>query len=457
MYSSTLSVKTLLDTPKQYQYNWKVDPPAVDSLVTERYSESVKDGGCLRVDDNLMLQGFETRVSQVRIHLYDVFMRVLLQDGVLAHYLRRVDLIENRDDIPLDLAGAAISMLQLVLDPMIFEQTMKSDSNTPAYRRRVVEDENEIGSFVWLAQDLLCIRLATHLDDEANLQAAVVDLLEHMRNKVAGKKLDEGDKENGTIIYGILFSFFHCVVLRVDLKNSSFARSPVLQFLPSLYWTPSDPINPGIIAVANVGYSLLPLLIAKDEQLVPPGYPFAHQDSIVSKVPEELWCTIASHLFTTRDLAALSTLSSSARNAVVNVLSFPLVGGARLLNLLPMEEKSRAQRYYTAIFDAVYDEETEVKRAEAKQKAANARGSKSTDQSAQTSISGDHKPSALKKHGRVGIFHTSYPRGLEYILQESSKALQEGTKKVGFREHMARSLQNICFDIDYEEKVREQS
>ncbi|KAF8954543.1 hypothetical protein BDZ97DRAFT_1976017 [Flammula alnicola] len=102
-------------------------------------------------------------------------------------------------------------------------------------------------SWRWLREDL-CVLWATRLGDEANMQAAVADLF---------TRVTQAPPKAKTIVYGIVISLFHVVIVRVDLSISdgSFKHTAALQFLPSFY--AQSPSTLGISAVIRLGYALL--------------------------------------------------------------------------------------------------------------------------------------------------------------------------------------------------------
>ena len=84
------------------------------------------------------------------------------------------------------------------------------------------------------------MHLATHPDNERNMQAAVASLVAEMVKRT--------DNPRG-IIYGVVFSIFHCVVVRIDTQSGfTFKHSGALQFLPSFH--ADTPCTPGITALA---------------------------------------------------------------------------------------------------------------------------------------------------------------------------------------------------------------
>ncbi|KAH7906110.1 hypothetical protein BJ138DRAFT_1163378 [Hygrophoropsis aurantiaca] len=99
----------------------------------------------------------------------------------------------------------------------------------------------------WIRNDVF-IHITPHLSDENHLQAAIA--------RVVNTVQKQGGEKQG-IVFGVLFSFLHCVILKIDTSQFGnagglFMHSPPLPFLPS--WFVNEPSTPGITALTRFGY-----------------------------------------------------------------------------------------------------------------------------------------------------------------------------------------------------------
>jgi hypothetical protein len=128
------------------------------------------------------------------------------------------------------------------------------------------------------------------------------------------------------IVFGIGLSFFHCVIVRINLDGwGSFKHTPVLQFLPPFDTQSST--TPGITALVRLGYLSEPLDLLG---ILPGKLPRAH---LLNTMPLELWSLIAHDLFSVNDVIALASVSPRAWAAANGLLKFPHIGDWRIIGL----------------------------------------------------------------------------------------------------------------------------
>ena len=128
------------------------------------------------------------------------------------------------------------------------------------------------------------------------------------------------------IVYEIGFSFFHCVVVRIDMDDQgSFKHTPPLQFLPSFHAESLS--TPGITALVRLGYMSEPL----DRLGIQPGEP--PRDCLLDDIPLELWSKIAQYLFSVDDVIALGSISARSWAVANNILRYPHLGSRYLIGL----------------------------------------------------------------------------------------------------------------------------
>jgi hypothetical protein len=163
------------------------------------------------------------------------------------------------------------------------------------------------------------MRITTHLDDERNMKKSTLELVDEVA----------ANRQPGSVTYGILFSFFHCVIVRVDAQNG-FKSTAALQFLPSFYATSSS--TPGITAIGSLAYHCLDTVNVDGAlNTIPPDH-FLHQ------VPLDVLENIAA-LLGPSDLEALCAAAQLFEPAAESVLRFPHIADYRLIGA-NLEEKN---------------------------------------------------------------------------------------------------------------------
>ncbi|KAJ7286889.1 hypothetical protein C8J57DRAFT_1652305 [Mycena rebaudengoi] len=217
-------------TPEKHIYNWTSAPPAVEDSAIAAYAAREQDSE-MSVTDLLGITGSMGCCQTVRIELLQFFISTMMLDKKFAPDIRRLEASPDRNAIPFALPGLGVAMVNAAIGPIL------SRKDIP----RVPED---VQGFVWLSSNI-CLHITTHLDDERNRQK---DILRLVNEIVRARKHPE-------IKYGILFSFFHCVIVSVDANTDGFKCTPPLQFLPSRHAT--SPSTLGITAVAVLAHHAL--------------------------------------------------------------------------------------------------------------------------------------------------------------------------------------------------------
>ena len=224
----------------------------------------------------------------------------------------------------------------IAIDPQIF-----------CFKEIPVQDKSQEQ---WHQQNL-CVHLATHPDNERNMQAAVASLVAEM------VKLT--DNLRG-IIYGVVFSIFHCVVVRIDTQ-SGFTRCTAI--LASFH--ANTPCTPGITAPARLGFHSDVEIVSRvacvrvDRLRVPnplrPIKPISRMDVVIGHVrsvlkplgrgrigqllPQEIWRQVALELYGLIDLLLLAWFSASCKSAVEHVLRYSSINDHRLVRTLASPDK----------------------------------------------------------------------------------------------------------------------
>ncbi|KAF8960723.1 hypothetical protein BDZ97DRAFT_1291405 [Flammula alnicola] len=226
-------------TPIRHRYtSRKVSYPPVSEELVQVYQSKHASGDVvtsLHQFDEILEN--PAKCEMVRLHFYQALMGSILKFGNVGSDIRNFELAT--DPWPL----RKTQKLTTYLVQVAVEKRMTDMEEE--WRR--VPVPNEDSSWRWLREDL-CMLWGTRLDDEANMQAAVADLFTRVMQTPPKAK---------TIVYGIIISLFHVVIVRVDLSVSegSFTHTAALQFLPSFY--AKSPSTLGITAVIRLGYALL--------------------------------------------------------------------------------------------------------------------------------------------------------------------------------------------------------
>ncbi|KAK7454014.1 hypothetical protein VKT23_011524 [Stygiomarasmius scandens] len=347
--------------PEQYKHNWKATPPTVNPSDPKTYHSLI--GPDAIIDDIAQLLSIPehiARAEESRIATYESLICVYLQDGNMDYFFSRIDTIASSKDIPLDIISLGISIITHGLWPMIFDA-----SSSPLYAASPSLSSLSKG-YDWVVLGRCIVKVVTHLDDEMNLQAAIIEIVNLVQEEHITKKI----QIDSQTVHGILFSFSHCVLVRAEFSSGMFTytHTPALKFLPVEY--PVDGSTPGITAVARLGHILYryildswfsepPIIAPKDNE----------KELAVLRVPTEIWRTIADQLHYYVDLAVCASFSEASKNATIDSLSFPRIDGATLYSSIlhttgefkpaleqsieseRAEQERKNRNTYTSIFD----------------------------------------------------------------------------------------------------------
>ena len=295
-------------TPEEHRYYWRASPPEVSQEIVDRYQSSALAGPCVPIPQLLGVPEALTPIEVACVHLFQANIGALMSLPHTCLPIRCLEQVQKSDNIPSNLLALGWTIVSLSLGPMIYEDNSL-----------IRQPPNSVGDSIWLLPRV-CLRMVTHLDDERNLQAVVIDLFDaamNHPNNVRG------------VVYGIGFSFFHCVIVRIDTdQQGSFKHTPALQFLPSWYATSQS--TPGITALVRLGcvFDIVELLD------IPPA-PRVLDGHVLSFVPQEIWMLIASYIHSVPDFITLSSLSPLAMDAVKAQPKHPQLGEYRILRAMP--------------------------------------------------------------------------------------------------------------------------
>ncbi|KAJ7750127.1 hypothetical protein DFH07DRAFT_828280 [Mycena maculata] len=295
-------------TPEKHRYNWKSPPPSVDNEVMSLYEARQPYPDCSELSiDELLGEAAQTlgTCEAVRIGLYEVLVNAAMRFWVVAHGTRVLESLPDRTHISGELLSMGIELVRLAFGRMLFGKAVKFNSlNAVSYSP----------GFPWLAPDI-CLRITTHLDDERNVKKNILQLVDEISRH----------RRPGNLAYGIIFSFFHCLIIQVDEDNRFKSTAP-MQFMPSYHTT--SPSTPGITAVARVAYrSLITRKLRNVRNTLPPTHFLNH-------VPLDVVEHIAADLGSF-DLTNLCSAIPLFRPAADMLLRHPFIDDYRLLEVLP--------------------------------------------------------------------------------------------------------------------------
>ncbi|KAF4565665.1 hypothetical protein EYR40_002265 [Pleurotus pulmonarius] len=267
----------------------------------------------------------------VRIRLYEIIVGTMMSEAEYFSSLLAFTATRNTPSSsrPFIIQTARNLVLRAFL-PMVFDTEMKLSVESWAQKLEKCDKEGGDGvRTLWLKPDV-CFRAGFHLDHNDNLRAAVGGLVRdiHQTSKAKG------------IVYGIICSLFHCVIVKVDLGASSFRHSSALQFFPSRFTESLS--TPGIDALIRLASQYDDTLgeVALSES---PYHSDAlhHVPTHVDKLPPELIAKITPYIHDLMSLLAFATLNDNTRIQVSRKLSFPFIGNYRLIQVDHAADKAQ--------------------------------------------------------------------------------------------------------------------
>ncbi|KAJ6593194.1 hypothetical protein B0H19DRAFT_975817 [Mycena capillaripes] len=299
-------------TPEQHIYNWKSPPPKVDDSIIDDYvaRHPTPESG-LSISELLGTTGGVSGCEAARIALYEVIIGEILKGWRIGHSIRILETAADRADISDNLLSVGLNIVRLTGGPMIFGSKAKEASSP------------ERLEFSWLAPDI-CLRITTHLDDERNMKRGILELADELIV----------NRRPRSVAYGVLFSFFHCVIVRVDPQNR-IKSTAALQFLPSFFAT--SPSTPGITAIGSLAYYCLDTPMNT-----------IHPDHFLHKVPFDVLELIAVKYLRPSDVESLCAAAPPFQQAAASVLRFPHIEDYRLVEVLEDDTEKKNEKVFAS-------------------------------------------------------------------------------------------------------------
>ncbi|OAX31913.1 hypothetical protein K503DRAFT_702953 [Rhizopogon vinicolor AM-OR11-026] len=319
-------------------------PPVVDNSDVVTYHSLACTSTQAALSDLLPISDVLSPDEHVRVSLLETLVGQCMTRPRIASAIYELGLVSSHDQLTDNLWLVACAMANFAFVPQIFDAGVISH---PPLKRK---------EFTWVRDDtVVCI--STHLDDERCLQACLSRLI----NAILEQKDNPGD------YFGVAFSIFHCVIVKVvkDARSTMFSHTAALEFLPSFF--ADSPSTPGITTLARLGYRIDPTLFVRFVEIFrQPGTGEGEDEksqatddsppnTSCAVLPLELWCEVALNL-QLPDLLTFGLASKLYREIASMVLRYPHVCGYRLVSVAKEKPKSLLRQYVflrAACFSAV--------------------------------------------------------------------------------------------------------
>ncbi|KAG2121972.1 hypothetical protein DEU56DRAFT_864707 [Suillus clintonianus] len=336
-----------LQCPPEHKYK-KPAPQTVDDSELATYQSLRCTGSQVALSDLLAISDILCQNEHVRVSLLEVMVGQCMRNSDFGRELYEIELVNDHKQLTDKQWSIAFFMASITFVPQMFDDMMF------VYHRMPERKE-----FTWVREDTV-VFIATYLNDKSCLQASVSRLINTISEQ----------KDNPGSYFGIAFSVYHCVVVKVvkDAHTMSFSHTDALQFTPSFY--AETPSTPGITALARLGHRIEPALFKRilevskhlwhlsiEKTLPAQGADSSHDvphNIIYPPLPLELWLEIARYL-PRFDLITFGLVSKICREAALVLLRYPHIYGYRLVAIpkIPKYLRERHRSLHTARFSAV--------------------------------------------------------------------------------------------------------
>ncbi|KAH9019681.1 hypothetical protein EDB85DRAFT_2007637 [Lactarius pseudohatsudake] len=360
-------------TPSEYRYCWNAPPPIVTDATLELYkSQAVAESAVL--SDLLAVPERMSDKEAVHVQVLQAIIGNLMRFDHIDLLVLGLAQVSDHSHLSIQERSLAWYLFDIAIDPQIFSIDPQLFS---AKQRAQCESQTQ-----WRRQNL-CVHLATHLDDQRNLQAAVGGLV--------ADAMKCPDNSRG-IIYGVAFSIFHCVIVRINTQSGfTFEHSDALQFLPSFH--ADTPSTPGITALARLGYNSdvevissrvacahvyrsvdLPNSLRLIKPITRMDVVMGHDRGVLEPpgggrigqlLPQEIWEHVALELYDPIDLLMFAWFSAECKSAAERVLRYSMIGEYRLVRGLDSPNKvdnmgDKEDEYNDGAYSHLYSARFEV-------------------------------------------------------------------------------------------------
>ncbi|KAF4565712.1 hypothetical protein EYR40_002217 [Pleurotus pulmonarius] len=276
--------------------------------------------------------------DRVRIRLYEIIAGLSMSSFQFVSRLLASQIAPSAPStIPPFITATAKFMVFRAFLPMAFHPDIALSSEKwieELERGRRGEGER----MLWLRPDV-CFSAGFYLEHDEHLRAAVGRMVREIHRASKNKK-------NG-VVYGIICSLFHCVIVRVQLDSGSggsFQHTPALQFLPFRF--AESPSTPGITALLRLASKYDDLLsetvLSKSPFKSKPGASQVPASTYIDRLPAKPVARIAAFIPNLMTLLAFASLNPTTAAQANHELSFPFIGDHHLLQASDPDNGDRA-------------------------------------------------------------------------------------------------------------------
>ncbi|KAK0238121.1 hypothetical protein EDD85DRAFT_1005529 [Armillaria nabsnona] len=297
------------EMPERYRYdaNWITSPPEISKKQLTAY----KRLDAIVKEDIVPLA--ISVVSTTRIRLLEAMVGVLMKrSSSTCRNIINLRNVSSRDSFTKASFHAIWHFAWTALSPPKYGKQWEAVIAGSHYPARVSKNDCLA---VWFRENL-CVFAWTHLDDEHNLKAAVVAITECLHSQSCVSDT-----------FGVAFSLYHCVVVRLEGKTGKVTHTGVLDFLPS--WYAYSPSTSGITALARLSEYL------DDLSLGHPDVTVCTTEPLHAPLPHELLARISEYIYSSATLLAYAQASVQTRAACRAMLMKPWVDNLQLLAVHP--------------------------------------------------------------------------------------------------------------------------
>ncbi|KAL4257476.1 hypothetical protein AB1N83_012064 [Pleurotus pulmonarius] len=309
--------------PEEHMYRRRavLPPQPLDIEAYEAYREPTGKIDALQA--TLDAHSTPSTAQESCARLYEVIVSAFMSNYALHSALCSSELncddAEDAASIPGFVEKAALKFLLVAFLPMDYH-VYYVDGLDKSYIDEQYEKRK--AQYMWIFYDLCAKAVVGPLDQESVLQGAVGDLVRHIH----------GTGKQG-VVYGVLCSLFHVVIVRVDMANGGrFEHTPALTFLPPRRG--NGPWAQGLDAVMKLSLHLQPSIFDLDVDprgAAPPAS--SHAPTYFDRLPYEIVQQIVGDLEYERytsspdGLIALGSLGAQTQQAVSPYVFCARVGG----------------------------------------------------------------------------------------------------------------------------------
>ncbi|KAF7289214.1 polymerase II transcription elongation factor [Mycena indigotica] len=299
-------------TPVKYRGSWVVDPPLVDQAAIVAYAALEPEIVGINAILDLPPGREPLQWELTRVAFYEIVVGGRMRADSFAPSIHVLQTVSDRRDIPLYISSWGAAVLRLGIRRLDLNSI---ENGEPGSNRDIDSAPVSAQQLLWIVPNTVCVRFCTHLNDE------------RVWKKEAREMAHEMEQVKSETVFGILFSLFHCAIMKRVDGNLQVTRA--MQFLPSLH--ADNPSTPGIAAVARLGLC---------KALHKPSVSCVTRNSLpghfLSSVPPEIIQHIVEDLSPT-DLDHLSWAAPAIFEPHVNTLlcRYSYVGEYRLDRVLP--------------------------------------------------------------------------------------------------------------------------